>query len=146
MSSEAQIRPPVLFWVMGVLFLLWAIMGCSIYLMEKMMTDEAVLKRGGQVMLDASHAYPIWAAAAYAVAVWGGLLATILFLLRRKLSIILFCVSLISAFICFIPIFTYSIMKEAYGSSFWVMPLIVVVIGIFEVFFSSKQSAKGILR
>ncbi len=95
MSSKVQVKPPVLFWVMGGLFLLWALMGCSIYLLEKLMTDEAVLKRGGQVALDASHAYPIWAAAAYAIAVWGGLLATILFLLRKKISIMLFGVSLI---------------------------------------------------
>ena len=146
MSSETQATPPVLFWVMGGLFLLWAIMGCSIYLMEKMMTDEAVLKFGGQVALDASQAYPLWAAAAYAIAVWVGLSATILFLLRKKLSITLFVVSLIFAIICFIPTFTVPIMKEAGGSTFWVMPVIVVVIGVFEIFFSRKRRANGILR
>jgi len=108
MSSKVQVKPPVLFWVMGGLFLLWALMGCSIYLLEKLMTDEAVLKRGGQVALDASHAY--------------------------------------FAVICFIPVFTYPIMKEAGGSFFWVMPTIVVSLGIVEIIYSRKQRANGILR
>ena len=146
MSDVAIAKPPVLFWILGVVFFIWGLFGGGIYLMDKLISDEAVLKFGGQVALDARHAYPIWASAAYAIAVWGGLIAATLFLLRKKLSIMLFVVSLIFAVICFIPTFTNPIMKEAGGSTFWVMPLVVVVIGIFEIIFSRKQRANGILR
>ena len=146
MSDEASVKPTTLFWVVAALFLIWGLIGCGIYLMDKLMTDEAVLKFGGQVALDARQAYPIWATAAYAIAVWGGLIAAILFLMRKKFSVILFVVSLIAAVICFIPTFTDPIVKEAGGSTFWVMPLVVVSLGIFEIFYSRKQRANGILR
>ncbi len=37
-------------------------------------------------------------------------------------------------------------MKEAGGSFFWVMPTIVVSLGIVEIIYSRKQRANGILR
>ena len=139
-------KPDAFFWVFGVLFLLWNIFGCGIYLMDKSMTDAGVLEFGGQAALDARHAYPVWATAAYAIAVWGGLLAAILYLLRKKLSVTLFIVSLIAATICFIPTFTNSIVKAGGGDSYWVMPVIVVLLGLFETWWSRKKVADGYMR
>jgi len=140
--------PKKAFWIVGALFLLWNIFGCSIYVMDKMMSDTALLEyysENGQVMLEARHAYPIWATATYALAVWIGLLASILYLLRKKLAVALFVMSLISAIICFIPSFTNATVKAGGGDSYWVMPVIVVLLGLFEIWWSRKQAAKNIL-
>jgi len=146
MSGDIETKPSILFWIIAGLFILWGLMGCGIYLADKFMTDANLLEARGQEALDARHAYPIWASAAYGIAVWVGLLAAILMILRKKLSIALFVVSLIAAVICFIPTFIDPIFKEAGGAYYWVMPLIVVTIGIFEIIFSRKQGANGILR
>ena len=136
------IKPSKAFWIIGVVFLLWnGIGGCGIYLLDKLTSDANVLEYSGQVVLDARHAYPVWATAAYAVAVWGGLLASILYLMRKKLSAMLFVVSLIAAIICFIPTFTNPVVKAGGGEAFWVMPVIVIVLGIFEVWWSRKKVA-----
>ena len=116
------------------------------YLAEVMMSDKAYGEAFGQDLLAVRHVYPVWAMAGYASAVWSGLLAAILFLLRKRLSAVIFIFSLVAAIIGFIPTFTNSILREAAGPSFWVMPLIVVVLGSFEVWYSRKQSAKGVLR
>ena len=146
MSDIYSKKPSAVFWVMGILFLLWGLMGCAMYLAEVMMSDKAYGEAFGQDLLAVRHVYPVWAMAGYASAVWSGLLAAILFLLRKRLSAVIFIFSLVAAIIGFIPTFTNSILREAAGPSFWVMPLIVVVLGSFEVWYSRKQSAKGVLR
>ena len=144
--ENAISKMPWWFWISGVLFLLWNAFGCAVYVFDKMTTDAGVLKFGGQVALDARHAYPIWATAAYALAVWLGLLASILYLMRKKITSTLFVVSLIFAIICFIPIFTNVTVKAGGGDSYWVMPVLVVFIGAFEIWFARRMLAKGIIR
>jgi len=144
--TDVNQKPGTIFWVAGGLFLLWNLMGCGIYLMEATMSDAAYLEAYGEKMADARDVYPVWATAFYAIAVWGGLLAAILFLLRKRVSATLFIVSLIAALICFIPTFTSDVLRDAAGSSFWVMPVIVVILGAVEVWYSRKQSEKGVLR
>lgn len=141
-SVITSTKPNILFWILGALFLLWNIFGSSIYLFNKLISDEALLAmENGEAMLAAREAYPIWAAASYALAVWGGLLAAIMVVLRKKLAIPLFIFSLVKALICFIPTFTTAEAKAAGGSAYWVMPLIVVAIGIVEVIWSRRKAA-----
>ena len=139
-------KPNPLFWILAVIFLLWNLMGCGIYLAAVMMSDVAYLEKYGADMTAARVAYPTWATAAYAIAVWGGLLAAILFLLRKRLSVILFTASLAAAGVCFIPTFTNEIQREAGGATFWVMPVLVVVLGFIETLYSRMQVETGILR
>jgi hypothetical protein len=139
-------KPPALFWVLAILFLLWNIFGCAMYLFDRLASDETILAmENGEAMLAASKAYPIWASAAYALAVWGGLAAALCLLLRKKLAAHLFILSLVAAIICFIPSFTMAEMKAAGGSTYWVMPLIVVLLGVFEVLWSRAKAADGTL-
>ena len=146
MSDNYSIKPSAVFWVMGILFLLWGLMGCGIYLIEVTMSDQAYEKFTSPEMLAARDIVPTWGIMAFASAVWSGLLAAILFLLRKRLSAGIFIFSLVAAIIGFIPTFTNSVIREAAGPSFWVMSLVVVVLGSIEVWYSRKQSAKGILR
>jgi len=144
--SDFDVKPSVVFWILGIFFLLWNLMGCGIYLMDAMMSDAAYGQAYGEEMLAARPFYPAWATAAYAIAVWGGLVAAILFLLRKRLSLGLFILSLVAALICFIPTFTNEILRDAGGPMFWAMPLLVVVLGSIEILYSRKQLGKRILR
>ena len=146
MADDIKEKPSVIFWILGALFLLWGLLGCAMYLAEVTVSDRAYEEAFGQDLLAVRHVYPVWAMAAYASAVWSGLLAAILFLLRKRWSVGVFIFSLVAAIIGFIPTFTNSILQEAAGPSFWVMPLVVVVLGSFEVWYSRKQSTKGVLR
>ena len=143
--EDTRTKPTTVFWIVGVLFLLWNIFGCSIYLADNLMSDQAYGEMYGQAMLDARDLYPSWAMAAYAIAVWGGLLAAIVLLLRKRLAPMLFVLSFVAAVICFIPMFTNAQLKEAAGSSFWVMPVIVMVLGLVEIWWSRKKAADGYL-
>ena len=139
-------KPTTLFWILAIVFILWGLMGCGMYLLEMTMSDAAYLDAFGAELAAVRDVYPMWGLASYALAVWSGLLAAVLFLLRKGVSVSIFIFSLIAAIVGFIPSFTNEILRDAAGHGFWVMPLVVVVIGCFEVFYSRRQRANGVLR
>jgi len=146
MTEGSERKPTALFWIIAVIFVIWGLIGCSFYLAEVMMSDAAYSDAFGPELAGVRGVYPTWAMAAYATAVWSGLIAAILFIFRKRISVAVFMFSLGMAIFGFIPSFTNPVLKNAAGEGFWVMPLIVVCIGIFEIIFSRKQRANGILR
>ncbi len=143
MSEE--VKPPTMFWVAGILFLLWNAFGCFIYYIDKATPDAKYTEMYGEAMTALRDAYPVWATAGYAIGVWGGLLAAILFLLRKRQALPVFVASLIGAIVSFLWVFITPEAQAAMGSTFWVMPVIVVVIGVFEIWVTKRKIAKGIL-
>ena len=139
-------KPSIGFWVIAALFLLWNAIGCGLYLVEVIMTDAQYAEAYGEALAAARDLHPTWAVAAYAVAVWGGLLGAILLLLRRGLSVTLFTISVIAAVIGFIPSFISAPLREAAGTTFWLMPVIVVFIGLVEVWFARRSRSNGTLK
>ena len=110
------------------------------------MTDAAYVQSYGQAMADVRHQYPSWSVAAYAIAVWSGLLAALFYLLRKKWAVPVFILSVVTALISFAWGFTNADYKAAAGGGFWIMPVVVVVIGVFEVWWSRKKTADLVLR
>ncbi len=144
--SEMRTKLGALFWILAAFFTIWNLFGCAAYLMDKVTSDEVYAQAYGEAMLAVRDLYPIWATAAYAIAVWGGLLAAILFLMRRKLSVTLFIISLVAAVISFIPAFTMTELREASGETAWIMPVLVFGLGVVEILYSRKQAAIGVLN
>lgn len=111
------------------------------YVFDKTLSDEKYTEMYGEAMTATRDIYPLWATGAYAIAVWGGLLAAICLLLRKKVALPLFVISLIAAIICFIPVFTESAFAEASEGTHWVMPVIVVVLGLIEIWWTRRKIA-----
>jgi uncharacterized protein YceK len=145
MSNFSKPKPPVLFWVLAVIFVVWNLFGCVAYIMDKTMSDAAYAKQYGEAMLAVRDSYPVWATAGYAFAVWGGLLAAILFVLRKRLSVLLFGFSFVMAVVSFLPVFINTEIRTASGDMFWVMPVLVFGLGLIEVFYSRHMAVKGVI-
>ncbi len=94
MTSDS-VKPPVWFWIVGVIALIWNGMGVKAYLDQAYMTPEklAALPNPDQAMY--SIEYPAWVTAAFAVAVFGGTIGSILLLFRKKSAYFVFVVSLV---------------------------------------------------
>lgn len=138
-------KPTWLFWVMGLFFLAWNIFGCAGYLMHTLPSDAAYAETWGEAMAAVRHKYPAWSMAAYAIAVWGGLLAAILLLLRKNLSVTLFTLSLIAAVISFIWGLTNAEAKAASGDGAWIMPVLVAALGLFEIWWARRARAQNVI-
>lgn len=72
-------------WIVGVVGLLWNLGGVYDYLMTQT-ENEAYMAKFTPEQLDYFYGFPVWVTAAWAIAVWGGVLGAVLLLMRRKLA------------------------------------------------------------
>jgi hypothetical protein len=82
-------------WIIGIVALLWNLMGAFDYLMTQT-ENEAYMARFSQEQLDYFYGFPTWLEAFWALAVWGGLLGSVLLLLRKRLAAPVFLVSFLA--------------------------------------------------
>ncbi len=137
-------KPATSFWVISILALIWNAIGVMAYLAQKLMTDEmkAAIPADQLEIMDNT---PAWVTAAFAIAVWFGLLGCIVLLIRKKFSKILFMISLVG--ILMQMIYNLFIIKstEITGSNSLVIPLMTIIIGLFLIWHAKKCTENGIL-
>ena len=121
-----RIKPPVWFWIVGSIALLWNLLGVQAYIMQVTMSSEAIA-----ALPEAERALyedlPTWATAAFATAVWGGAFASLVLLLRKSIAYHLFILSLIGIVIQMIYNVFISNSIEVYGPGGFVMPVMVFI-------------------
>jgi hypothetical protein len=89
------VRAPWHLWVVGAISLLWNAVGAFDYVMTQ--TRNAAYMSGfTPEQLAYFYGFPAWVVAAWAIAVWGGVLGALLMLLRKRLAVRVFLVSLIA--------------------------------------------------
>ena len=94
MNDTVSLKPPVLFWVIAVVSLLWNAMGAAVYSLT-MMRHPLVVDGAEPAMVAAIDASPAWSNAAWALGVWGALAGSVLLLARRRLAVTAFALSLL---------------------------------------------------
>ena len=143
MTEKSTAKPPLWFWIVSIIALLWNGSGVYMYLIQAYDTESFRAMYPDPEMLEMANNTPAWVTAAYAIAVFAGLLASIGLLLRKKWAKPLFLVSLLGAVASNAYHLFMSKAIELYGTEAVIMPIVVVVIGIFLVWFSNKGIAKG---
>jgi len=94
-TSASERRTPWHLWVVGILGLLWNALGAFDYLMTQT-RNEAYMSQFTPEQLEYFNGFPAWVVAFWALAVWGGVLGTVLLLMRRRLAAPVLLVSLLS--------------------------------------------------
>ena len=87
-------KPTALFWVIAIVALVWNIFGVLAYLGQAFMTEET-LKMLPTAEQELYAATPSWVTAAFAIAVWFGLLGAIALLIKKRFAYPLFLLSLL---------------------------------------------------
>ena len=88
----AQMKPHFTFWITAGLGLVWYLMGCMNYIVQTNPVSVAQMPESYQLIIGAR---PAWATAAFALGVFGGAVGCILLLLRRRVAVAVFVVSLL---------------------------------------------------
>ncbi len=87
-------RAPWHLWVVGIAALLWNAVGALDYVMTQ--TRNAQYMAGFTAeQLAFFYGLPAWTVAAWAIGVWGGVLGSLLLLLRKSLAVWVFLASLV---------------------------------------------------
>ena len=103
MTHNIATPRPWWFWIIVIAFLIWNIIGCGMYLAERLMEDAAYAEAFGPSMVAVREITPIWATAGYALGVWSGLAGMFALIMRKRVAVTLFTVSLLGAVIGFLP-------------------------------------------
>jgi hypothetical protein len=139
-------KPNIWFWIIAVVAFVWNAMGVMRYLMQAYDT-ESFRAEFTEVQLIAMDANPAWLTGLFATAVFSGLLGCILLLIRKKLAVVIFGLSLLAVLIQMIYLWLATDAIEVFGMvNGIVMPLLVIVIAIFLYFYSKGAAQKGWLK
>lgn len=138
-------KPNAGFWIIAIIALLWNIMGVFQYLSTTYLKEEMYAKMTEQ-QVSLMDSLPAWHIGVFAIAVFAGLLASILLIVRKKWAVHTFLVSLVAILIQMGYWFFGTEAIEVYGSGVYLMPILVIVIGVFLYFFSKGAAQKGLLK
>jgi hypothetical protein len=146
MSEQKTKKPPLWFWIVSVLALLWNLMGVLAYLGQAYMTDE-MKSEYSQEQLSLMESTPAWITAVFAIAVWGGLLGCIALILRKKWAKPVLLLSFIAIVIQMGYSFFMTNASEVYGAVQGIItPILVILIGAVLVQFANIGIKRTWLR
>jgi len=138
-------KPNTGFWIIAVLALLWNLMGVFQYLSSTLWAD-AIKEALPPEQVALMDALPSWYSYVFAVAVFAGVIGSLLLLIRKKLAVPVLGISLLAVLVQMgYWLFATDVM-EVVGMSSVVMPLVVIIIAIFLYFYSKGAAQKGWLR
>lgn len=124
--------------------IIWNLLGVGAYLMHTYISDEAIaLLPESEKMLYSN--IPTWYTVAFAIAVFGGFIGSVLLFFKKKLAISVLMLSLIGVFVQMYYNFFKSNSMEVYGPGSLVMPILVILFAIFLVGYARALNSNGYL-
>ena len=142
MATARTTLLPKWYWLIAGLALLWMAFGCFVYVDSMSMSAEELMQLP-QSQQDVLSAMPVWATAAYAIAVWAGLAGAVALVLRRGWAVPLFIISLLGIVVQFGWLFLATQLLAIDGPSAAAFPLVVTIIGILLVWFAAHARRQG---
>jgi hypothetical protein len=134
--------PPRSFYAIGILALIWNILGVVQYVMRVTMTDTAIaaLSESQQAFIAAT---PSWALAAFATATNVAVLGCLALLLKKAWAYPLFIVSLLALLVQDFHGYALADGMAAFGAGGVVLTALILVITVYLVWYAKQASNKG---
>lgn len=140
MNEAAIARPPAWFRIVALVGLLWELFGVATYLMHVGMLPAAEMSDVERSLADSM---PVWATAAYAVAVFAGAFGALGLVLGKSWSRPLLILSLVAVVVQFAWWLLLSGAMDAIGPSAAIMPILVILVGVALVWLATTGVRRG---
>ena len=149
MTNQAP-KTPWHVWVVGGVSLLWNAMGVMDFTMTEI-RSEAYLKNFTPEQLKYFMEFPPWVVLAWGVATWGGVVGSVLLLLRRGWAVPVNLAVLIGMALTFVHNFVLTdglkIMGgEGKGMGPVIFTAVIVVVGVLLFVYARAMRKRGVLR
>ena len=147
MPQDAAItpqRPPWHLWLIGFLALLWNAMGAYDYLMTETQ-NESYMSQFTPEQLEFFYGFPMWLVAFWALAVWGGVLGTILLLLKKRLAVPVLLVSFLSMIVTAVQNLFLSNGLEVMGGVDLMFSGLIFVVALGLWLYARAMAQRGVL-
>jgi hypothetical protein len=140
-------NPPIMFWIVSVVSLLWNGFGGYDYVMTRQRDVEYLGQMGNaQEILAWIDSFPMWVQVLWPVGVWASVLGSVLLLLRSRHAVTAFLVSLIGAIASFVGQISVAVPASMDNAMNKVLPIAIVVIIVVLWWYARRQVAAGVLR
>jgi hypothetical protein len=139
-----SVKAPIHLWIIGVVTLLWNLIGAYDYLMTQT-RNEAYMANFEPAQLEYFYSFPVWAEATWAIAVWGALLGSILLLLRKRLAAPVFLVSFVAMVITAVYNYGLSEGMEIQGTGGFIFSVVIFFVALGLWLYARAMSARGVL-
>jgi hypothetical protein len=144
-NDPAPTKPPWHLWAAGVSTLLWNGFGGFDYVMN-VTRNPWYLNLSTEGQRAFIGAYPSWVTSIWATAVWGGVLGSILLLMRRRMAVIVYEVALAAFLISAAYIYVMSNGAQVNGAIGIAMTALIGAVAVFEVAYAYFVQRRGWLR
>ena len=139
MNFSSINKPPLYFWAVSIIALIWNAFGSYNYLAQAFMTSGQ-LEQLPNTDQNLYANLPAWYISAFAIAVFAGLLGSISLLIRKRWAYMLFVISFLASGIQQFYVLTEINPRDIFLS------LSIVVIAVFLVWFSKRAAARQWLK
>lgn len=142
MNEEVASKPEKIFyWISGIA-LLWNLVGIVAYVGQVTLTPDQLAAMPAEQRALYEN-IPVWATAAYAIAVNAGALGCLLLLLRKALAVPVLVLSLAAVIVQFFHAYFMISMLDTMGRSPVVVSVTIIFIGVYLVWFANQAKLKG---
>ena len=135
---------PKSFYLLASLALIWNLLGVMAFMGQMMMTPEML----AQMPVAEQNLYqntPMWVTVVFAIAVFAGVIGLLLLLMKNKVSLNIFIISMIAVLVKMFYLFVMVDGFVVYGVSGSIMPLLVIVVAIVLVRWTKSLKAQEFL-
>ena len=145
MSEESNTKPSTAFWVIGGLLAVWNLSLLYQYYTFSTLERETLEAAGAFTAEQLDHIFgtPAWAHSAYAIAVNAGVLGVIFLLLRKTWAMPMFVISLVGAVLQFADAYLLRNGLELFERALLIIPTLVILVCIFEIWYSLRARSQG---
>lgn len=133
-------------WLVGVLTLLWNCIGAFDYVMTKT-HNASYMSTFTPEQLIHFYGFPMWVVATWAMSVWGGVLGSVLLLLRKRWAVPVFGISLVTMMLTSFHNFalTDGVAKMG-GAGGLVFSAVIFVIAVALLVYARRLARIGVLH
>ncbi len=145
-TPPAATKAPWHLWVVGVISLLWNLVGAFDFYMTQT-RNAAYMQAFTPAQLDFFYGFPFWVVAAWGIATWGGALGSLLLLLRKGVAMPVFLVSFLGMVLTTIHNFGLSNgLKVMGGVGPLIFSTVIFVVGYLLFIYARALRRQGVLR
>lgn len=145
MALNFQRKPPVWFWIVGIVLLLWGAIGCyAAYTQISTGPDAWGDPQNAEYNRQLYASLPVWFNWVYGLGVGSALVGALLLLMRRAVARPIFIVSVIAVVIQFGYAFLATDLIAHKGVAMTVpFPVFILVVAVFSVWFAGLSERRG---
>ena len=142
MNQTSTAQPPMWFWIVSAIALLWNLLGVSAFIAQVTM-DPASLAELSDAQQEFYANTPVWATLAFAIAVFGGTLGCVALLLRKSWAFLMLAICLAGIVVQISHSIFIGNGIEVFGPQGLILPAMTFGIGVLLVWFAHYSNQRG---